>query len=116
MQAVMSSNVTYMIVPNYCGFPCANYLAFYERSVGFFHMDRSLMGRYMDSRKRFNLISNTETEVFNQAMRQQVSGDPDVLYPKSGKYGKRSTAGDILDSEAARADLQAFWDACSLYA
>ncbi len=95
MQAVMSSDVTYMIVPNYCGFPCANYLAFYERSV---------------------LLSNTETEVFNQAMRQQVSGDPDVLYPKSGKYGKRSTAGDILDSEAARTDLQTFWDACSLYA
>ena len=62
----------------------------------------------MDVQKRFIIVSNTEGATFDSAMRQQVNGDPDVLYLKSRKYQKRSIAGDILDSEAAIADLEAF--------
>ena len=108
MQAVMQSDVTYMIVPNYFGMPCSNYYAYNERGVGFFNMDRGVMGQYMNAKKRFVIISNTETVMFDQAMRQQTKEEPDVIYLKTGKYGKRSTAGDILDSEAAQADLLAF--------
>lgn len=108
MNAVIGSDVTYMIIPNYCGFPCANFLAFNERSVGFFNMDRALMNKYMSVKKRFIVVSNSENDVFNQAMRQQTNETPDVLYLKSGKYAKRSTAGDILESDAAMADLEAF--------
>lgn len=108
MNAVMEADMTYLIVPNYCGFPCANFLAFNERSVGFFNMDRALTGRYMTAKKRFIIVSNSENAVFDQAMRQQVNSEPEVLYLKSGKYGKRSIAGDILESEQAVADLNAF--------
>ena len=111
MTSVMESDLTYMIVPNYCGVPCANYYAYNERSVGFFNMDRALMGQYMTAKKRFIIVSNTENAAFDQAMRQQTKDEPNVLYMKTSKYGKRSTAGDILDSDEAKADLQAFLEA-----
>ena len=114
MRAVMQSDITYMIVPNFCGMPCANYYAYNERSVGFFNMDRSVMGQYMNVKKRFIIISNTETVMFDQAMRQQTKEDPDAVYLKSGKYGKRSTAGDILESAEAQADLKAFLNSYTL--
>lgn len=108
MDVVCSSDLVYFIIPNYCGFPCANYYAFNERSVGYFNLDRSAMQRYMAVKKKFIVVSNTESEQFTQAMRQQTDDEPDILYLKTQKYGKRSIAGDLLDSEAARADLNAY--------
>ena len=108
MGAVLQSDVVYLIVPNYCGFPCANFLAFNERSVGFFNLDRTLMQRYMDVRKRFIIVSNTENEVFQKAMQQQAKDTSEVLYLKTSKYGKRSTAGDLMMSPEAVTDLDAF--------
>ena len=108
MGAVLDSDVVYLIVPNYCGFPCANFLAFNERSVGYFNLDKSLMQRYMDVRKRFVIVSNSESEVFIKAMEQQANDVSEVLYLKSSKYNKRSIAGDLLESPAAVADLKGF--------
>lgn len=61
----------------------------------------------MSVRKRFIIISNTESN-FTEAMQQQTNDQPDNLYLKSRKYQKQSIAGDLLTSEAAKADLQAF--------
>jgi len=98
----------YYVIPNYCGYPCGNYFAFNERSVGYFNMNRELMNHYMSVPNRFIIISNTEDDNFVNAMRQQTEDTPNILYMQSRKYGKRSTAGDLLDSEAARADLDAY--------
>ena len=106
MDAICRSDLVYFVVPNYCGYPCANYFAFNERSVGYFGMDRAKMERYMNVRKRFIIISNTEG--FEDAMQQQTYEAPDILYLKSRKYGSRSIDGNMLESEAARADLDAF--------
>ena len=108
MNAVCNSDKTYYIVPNYCGMPSGNYFAFNERSVGYFNMDRELLKKYMNVPKKFIIVSNTESEFFTQALRQQSNQEIKPLYMKTGKYGKRSTAGDILESEAARADLEAY--------
>lgn len=108
MDAICNADLAYFIVPNYCGYPCANYFAFNERSVGYFNMSRELMEKYMDVPKRFIVISNSEEDNFVSAMQQQVNGDPVILYLKSGKYGKKSIVGDIMHSEAAKADLEAF--------
>lgn len=110
MDAICESSITYFIVPNYCGYPCSNYFAFNERSVGYFNMDNELLNRYMSAPKRFIIVSNTDSDNFANAMRQQTTDEPDILYLKSGKYQRQSTAGDILESEAARADLKAFLD------
>ncbi len=108
MDAICNADLAYFIVPNYCGYPCANYFAFNERTVGYFNLNRELMEKYMNVPKRFVIISNTEGQNFTNAMQQQATGDLDILYLKSGKYGKKSTAGDIMESDAAKADLEAF--------
>ena len=108
MDAMGASDLIYYIVPNYCGLPCANYYAFNERCTGYFNMDRELMKKFQSIQRRFVVVSNTETDAFVQAMKMQSGTDPEILYMKTGKYGKRSTAGDILESEAARADLESF--------
>lgn len=107
-EAVMHAEVVYYVIPNFCGLPASSYYAFNERSVGFFNGDREAMGRYMATKKRFVIVSNTENANFTAAMRQQTKEDPEVLYMKTGKYKKQSLAGDLLESEEARADLDGF--------
>lgn len=108
MDNISNADLAYYIIPNYCGYPCANYFAFNERSVGYFNMDRASMQKFMSVPKRFIIISNTEGPNFENALKQQYSGDLDILYLKTGKYKKRSTAGDMMESLEAAADLKAF--------
>ena len=58
--------------------------------------------------KRFIVVSNTEGSNFINTLSQQVVGEPEILYMKTGKYHKRSIAGDMLEATEAKADLQAF--------
>ena len=109
MDKVLNADMVYYIVPNYCGFPSANFYAFNERSVGYFNMDRTLLKQYMDIPKKFIIISNTENPAFLQAMQQQAK-DPDMLFLKTSAYQKKSTAGDLMTSEKAQKDLKAFLD------
>lgn len=108
MNRICDSDLVFFIVPNYCGYPCANYFAFNERTVGFFNLDKELMNRYMSVKKGFIIISNTQGNNFVTAMRQQTAGEPDMLYLQTRKYGKQSIAGDLLESEDAIADLDAY--------
>lgn len=108
MDSVCNADLAYYIVPNYCGYPCSNYFAFNERSVGYFNMDRELLNKYMTVPKRFIIVSNSEGVNFINAMQQQVNTEPEILYLKTSKYAKRSTAGNLMESEAAKADLEAF--------
>lgn len=108
MDAIVDASEVYYVVPNFCGYPCANYFAFNERSVGYFNGDRKKLQEYMAVKKRFVIVSNTENESFTKAMSQQIQGIPEILYMKTSKYKKVSIAGDILESEEARADLKEF--------
>ena len=108
MDAICNADLAYFIIPNYCGFPPASYYAFNERSVGYFNLDRVLMGKYRAVTKKFIIVSNTEGQNFENAVRSQVMGNPEMIYLKTSKYGKQSTAGDLMDSVEAKADLQAF--------
>lgn len=110
MDIVCGSDLVYFVVPNYCGFPCASFFAFNERSVGYFDRDRKLLNRYMDVKKRFIIISNSESIPFKAAMQQQTNEPPDILYLKTSKYKKQSIAGDLLDSSEAQDDLKQFLD------
>ena len=58
----------------------------------------------MNIKKKFIIISNTEDDTFMNEMYQQAN-EPNVLYMKTSKYGKRSIAGDLLDSADAKSDL-----------
>ncbi len=106
MDDICSSDLVYFLIPNHCGGPCANYFAFNERSVGYFQQDVKKLEQYMNIKKRFIVVSNTEG--FEEFAMQQTLDAPDIFYLKSQKYQKQSIAGDILESEAAKADLEIF--------
>ena len=105
MDRLMESHRIYYVVPNYCGWPSANYFAFNERTVGYFNGDRSKMKSYMQIDKRFIVVSNSETEMFRQAMSQQTTEPLNILYMKTSKYTRQSIAGNMLDFEEAKNDL-----------
>jgi len=108
MDAVCEADLVYYLIPNYCGYPCANYFVYNEKCVGYYNRDKVLMQKYLSAPKRFIIVSNTEGENFENAVRQQTKADPEILYLKTGKYRKRSTAGDMMESNEAKADLEAF--------
>lgn len=58
----------------------------------------------MSIKKMFIIVSNSESDVFLCAMRQQ-SDEPKILYLKTSKYGRQSIIGDLLESNEARNDL-----------
>ena len=107
MDAIVSADIVYYIVPNYCGFPPANFFAFNERSVGYFNLNRALMAQYMAVPKKFIIVSNTENDAFLQAMKQQAK-EPNILYLKTSQYQRKSIAGDLMEVEDAKKDLLEF--------
>ncbi len=111
MDSISSADLVYYIIPNYCGYPCANYFAYNERAVGYYNMDRVKMQKYLSVPKKFIVVSNTEGPNFTSALKQQIIGEPDILYLKTGKYHKRSTDGDMLDAPEAQVDLRTYLDA-----
>lgn len=102
--AVVKSEVTCYIVPNYCDFPCANFFTFNERSQCFFQNHQELLDAYLAVRKKFIVVSNTGRENFESAFRYHVSEEvnPDILFLSAKKYQKVSIHGDLMDSEEAR--------------
>ena len=108
MDALCKADMAYFIVPNYCGYPSANYFAFHERSVGYFNLDREKQAKYQSVPKRFIIVSNTEGNQFESAMQQHTSVKPEILYLKTRKYQKQSIAGDLMTSEQAQTDLLEF--------
>ena len=86
---LMDSDIIYYIVPNYCGYPCANSFTFDERTAGYFNMDYQIMEQYMKVEKRFIIIiSSTESVGFHIAMQQQAY-EPLIKYLKNDKYAKK---------------------------
>lgn len=107
MDAIMDADIVYYVVPNYCGFPCANFFSFNERIVGYFNMDRALLNQYKELPKKFIIVSNSENPIFVHAMEQQ-SKEPNILFLKTSRYQKNSYAGDLMTSHEAQKDLTAF--------
>lgn len=109
-RAIAESGRTFFIVPNYCDFPCANFFIFNERSQCFFQNQEELQKKYLRAKKKFIVISNTGKENFITAFRDHVEEgeEPDILFLSAMRYRRISVAGDLMDAEAARADLDEF--------
>lgn len=106
--AITNSDMTYLIVPNYCDYPNANYFAFNERSQCYFQGRAELLEAYLKVPKKFLVVSNTNTENFEVAFAYQCETKPDILFLSAKKYGKRSIDGDILSSEETKNDVIEF--------
>lgn len=112
MDQLICCRLIFFVVPNYCGFPSANYFAFNERTVGYFNNDEQLLHKYYNINKKYIIVSNSKSNVFIKAMEQQ-SVEPEILYLSSSQYGKESIAGDLMDSPYAKEDLRAFLQSLS---
>lgn len=108
--AVVKSEVTCYIVPNYCDYPCANFFAFNERSQCYFQNHQELLDAYLAVRKKFIVVSNTGRENFESAFRYHVQEgvDPDILSLSAKKFELVSIHGDLMDSEEARQTVLRF--------
>lgn len=108
MDAIIQADQIFFVIPNYCGFPCANYFAFSERIVGYFNLDQSKQSHYISVKKHFIIISNTEGSNFENAAQLHVNKKPDILYLKTRQYQVNSISGDLMKSESAQKDLQTY--------
>ena len=106
--SITNSDMSYLIVPNYCDFPCSNFFAFNERSQCYFQGEPKLSERYEAAPKRFIAVSNTGKDNFVAAFSQHVSSQPDVLFLSARNYGKISIRGDLLTSTEAKEELLHF--------
>ncbi len=62
MEAIVRSEITYFIVPNYCDYPCSNYYVFNERSQCYFQGKPALLDDYLKVPKRSIVVSNTNED------------------------------------------------------
>lgn len=108
LDAVTHSAITYLILPNYCDYPCANFFIFNERSQCYFQGRPELLDAYEKVPKRIVVVSNTNEGNFRQAMAYHCAAEPDILFLSAKKYGKVSVKGDLLTSADAVADLAAW--------
>ena len=109
LDALTHCDLAYLIVPNYCDYPGALYFAFNERSLCYFSGHEALLERYARVPKRFIVVSGGEPAHFREAFRQQISdGEPEMLMLSARAYGRESIAGDLMESESARAAVRDF--------
>lgn len=111
-EEIAKSDIAYFIVPNYCGYPCANFFIFNERSLCYFQHHNDLLNQYLAVRKKFIVISNTEQDNFTTAFCQHIpeTSDPDILFLSSKQFGKTSIDGNLMESENAKELLFRFID------
>lgn len=107
--AVVHSNQSYFIIPNYCDYPCANFFIFNERSQCYFQGRPDLLERYERAPKKFIVVSNTGRDNFTAAFRYHT-GDapPDALFLSARNFDKVSIDGDLMDSRQAREAVLSF--------
>lgn len=107
---ITQSDLAYFILPNYCDYPNANYFIFNERSQCFFQHHEQLLDRYLNIKKRFVVVSNTQTQNFITALSYQIpeGESPDILFLPAKMYKKISIDGDLMTSPEAKKAVEAF--------
>ena len=108
LDAMTNSDLVIFIVPNYCDYPCSNYFVFNERSICYFQNNDELLKKYLQTPKKFVVVSNTKSDHFQQAFSYQTVGVPDVMFLAANDYGQMSTDGNIVSSSEAVEEMRKF--------
>lgn len=110
--AIVNSELIIFLVPNYCDYPCANYFAFNERSCGYFQKDCKLLEKYLNIKKKFIVISNTNTINFKEVFQYQVDdeAEPDILFLQAKKFNSVSLEGTLLNNQIVKDLISSFID------
>lgn len=109
-ETIAQSELTVFIVPNYCDYPCANFFAFNERGCGYFGGGEDRLQAYLAAKKKFIVVSNSNTAHFKDAFQYHVAEgqEPDILYLSAKKFGCNSLDGNLMELETARNLVRAF--------
>ena len=110
--AVVHSELSCFIVPNYCDYPCANFFIFNERGQCYFQRHPELLERYERAAKKFIVVSNTNRDNFTAAFRYHVpeNAEPEILFLSARTFQKSSIDGDLMESAQAREALLEFME------
>lgn len=101
--SICASDMVYYIIPNYCDFPNANFFIFNERSQCYFQKHPELLKQYLEVKKKFIVVTNTEQSNFLQVLRYHVieAVEPDILFLSSRHFKKVSIKDNLMESEDA---------------
>jgi len=107
---ICSSKLVYYIVPNYCDAPNANFFIFKERSQSFFQNQPHLFEKFMQIKKKFIVVSNTEKDIFVKSFKFHVAKDkkPDILFLAGKEYKKSVIKDNLMLVEEVRLALENF--------
>lgn len=108
LNTLTNSDLAIFIVPNYCDYPCSNYFAFNERSICYFQNNDDLLTKYLQTPKKFIVVSNTKSENFQRVFSYQTVDVPEIMFLSAYEYGKTSTDGDIVSASEAVDELKNF--------
>ena len=102
-KAIVQSEETVFVVPNYCDYPNSNFFLFNERSCGFFNGNKDLMNRYLKIPKKFIVVSNSCNNSFKTAFSYHLSSDvtPNILYFNSKKFDQNPLDGKLMSNKEA---------------
>lgn len=98
------------IVPNYCGYPCANYFSFNERRCEMFSINRAMLAAYLSIPKRFVIVSNSDISLMKNALIYQNNENMEFNYlqVKSRDYGSQSI-GIWADNEKLKEEVVSYF-------
>lgn len=102
-KAIVQSEETIFVVPNYCDYPNSNYFLFNERSCGFFNGNKDLMNRYLNIPKKFIVVSNSCNNNFKTAFSYHLANEenPNILYFNSKKFSQNPLDGKLMSNKEA---------------
>lgn len=102
-EAVAYSDLSYFILPNYCGYPCSNFFVFNERCVCWTWGRQDRVDAYNQAKKKAIVVSNSAADNFKLALSYHGMKEEDLLFLESRKYGN-----PLMASEEAKAAVKAF--------
>jgi len=111
--SLCNADIAYFILPNYIGWPNANFWVFNERKQGFFGRKPNLIDRYMQLDKKFVVISNTDKDNFCRVFSSHVKGEPDILFLSTKDFDAGGVRGGMMGSTKAQTTLKEFVKRCT---
>ena len=97
-EATANSDMTYFIVPNYCGYPCSNFFVFNERCVCWTWGRQDRVDAYNNAQKKAIIVSNSGADNFkktselpwNERGRYALPRKQNLRQPADGIGGSQS--------------------------
>ena len=105
---ILETDFAYYVIPNYCGYPCANFFIFNERSVCVFSKEKELLNEYLQKSKKFIVVSSSNQDNFKNILQYQTVMAPDILFLNSREFNQRSIEGKLMENDEAKNKLIEF--------